>query len=148
MMYCTGREDVTEPVERAHTAVVNVPPSPYVLVVDDDEAILSVVMLLLETEAFAGVGFSDSREVLPFLRRVGAEHLPAIILLDLMMPVISGYDIAAQLSRDEQFSRIPIIVMTADSRVKNISAVPGAVDMLSKPFQLTALLTKLEPFLS
>ena len=76
---------------------LSIPEEPYVLVVDDDQAILSVVMLLLETEGYTSLGFSDSTKVLPFLeelRRTG-QRLPTVLLLDLMMPVISGYDIAA-----------------------------------------------------
>src|SRR2546422_9560193 len=90
--------------------------SSYVLVVDDDQAILSVVMLLLETEGYAGVGVSDSQKVIPFLERMGVKHKPKLILLDLMMPGISGYDIAHWLSQHEQYATIPIVIMTADHR--------------------------------
>lgn len=124
-----------------------VPDSPYALVVDDDDAILSVVMLLLETEDHTAVGFSDSTKVIPFLEQAGKEHLPAVVLLDLMMPAVSGYEIAARLSQDTRYSSIPIIIMTADNRVKGVSAVPGATDWIGKPFQMTTLLAKLEQFL-
>lgn len=121
--------------------------SPYALVVDDDEAILSVVMLILQAEHYAGLGFSDSSKVIPFLEHVEPKHLPHVILLDLMMPLVSGYEIAATLSQHPRFASIPIIVMTADIRVKSADAVPGATDWLSKPFQIRTLLAKLEHFL-
>jgi CheY-like chemotaxis protein len=124
-----------------------VPDSPYALIVDDDDAILSVVMLLLETEGHAAVGFSDSTKVIPFLEQTDKEHLPSVVLLDLMMPVVSGYEIAAKLSQNARYSSIPIIIMTADNRVKNASAVPGASDWVGKPFQMSTLLAKLEQFL-
>lgn len=138
-------------IDQESLGLLAIPPSPYVLVVDDDKAILSVVELLLEMENYASVSISDSQEVLPFLQRLMREQrfaLPALILLDLMMPEFSGYEIAAHLSQDEHYAHIPIIVMTADCRVRETSAVPGATDWISKPFQLEELLAKLERYLT
>lgn len=123
---------------------------PYVLVVDDDQAILSVVMFLLETGRYTGLGFKDSERVLPFLEEMGRrgnQHLPALILLDLMMPIVSGYDIARWLVDHEPYDRIPILVMTADARVREKSGVPGVHDFLFKPFPISALISKLEHYL-
>ncbi|HLI05210.1 MAG TPA: response regulator [Ktedonobacteraceae bacterium] len=123
---------------------------PYVLVVDDDNAILSVVMYLLENEGYTGIGFTESEQVLPFLqemRQRGRQHLPALILLDLMMPHISGYDIAHWLADHESYAHIPILVMTADMRVRDKNGVPGAADFLFKPFQISTLISKLEHYL-
>ena len=121
--------------------------SPYVLVVDDDEAIVSVLLLLLESENCTGIGISDSRNVLPFLQQLDTNSFPSVILLDLMMPVLSGYDIASKLSQDERYNRLPIVIMTADSRVRGAGAVQGAIDYVAKPFQIDALLTKLKTYL-
>src|SRR5712691_10326058 len=109
-------------LERTYTTATPTPPGPYVLVVDDDDAILSVIMLLLETKNYAGLGFTDRSNVLPFLEQLDAEHLPSVILLDLMMPLVTGYELAAHLSQHQRFSHIPIIIMTADSRVRSASA--------------------------
>jgi CheY-like chemotaxis protein len=124
------------------------PDSPYVMVIDDDGAILSVVMLLLETEEYAGLGLTDSQKVMPFLYKMETNHLPAVVLLDLMMPVVSGYEIAAQMMQEQRFAQIPIVVMTADNRVRSIKDVPGATDWMSKPFEVYTLLAKLERYLS
>jgi CheY-like chemotaxis protein len=124
---------------------------PYILVVDDDQSILSMLMSLLESEGYSCVGFSESQEVLPFLQEMGKRgerHLPALILLDLMMPKVSGYDIARWLSEHEPYNHIPILVITADARVRDKSSVPGAEDILLKPFQIDALITKVEHYLS
>lgn len=128
---------------------LSIPEEPYVLVVDDDQAILSVVMLLLETEGYTSLGFSDSTKVLPFLEelRVTGQRLPSVILLDLMMPVISGYDIAAAITANEWSKRITIIIMTADHRIKGAHNIPGASDWLSKPFRVEVLLDKLGVYL-
>jgi CheY-like chemotaxis protein len=147
-MYSTSGGDANVSLKNSHIASIQVPDHPYVLVIDDDDAILSVVMLLLESEDFAGIGISDSQKVLPFLQATATNHLPSIILLDLMMPIVSGYDIVAQVSHDDRLSRIPIVIMTADNRVRSASAVPGAADLIRKPFQISVLLSKLEDYLS
>lgn len=125
-----------------------VPEGSYALIVDDDDAILSVVMLLLEMEEYAGLGISSSQEVLPFLEYALSDHLPAVILLDLMMPVVSGYDIALNLSHHEKFAHIPITIMTADNRVRSADAIQGATDLINKPFQIQQLLVKLNRYLA
>jgi CheY-like chemotaxis protein len=121
--------------------------APYVLVVDDDEAIVSVIMFLLETEGHGGIGISNSLKVLDFLDTLEINHLPSVILLDLMMPGLSGYEIAKTLSQNERYQPIPIIIMTADSRVQGSSAIEGAIDYIAKPFHLDPLLVKLKPYL-
>src|SRR5258708_19523394 len=84
---------------------------PYILVVDDDQSIVSMLLSLLETEGYSSVGFSESRLVLPFLQEMGKrgkQHLPTLLLLDLMMPEVSGYDIPHCLSHHQPSNHIPI----------------------------------------
>jgi two-component system, OmpR family, phosphate regulon response regulator PhoB len=121
---------------------------PYVLVIDDDSAIVTVVMFLLETEGFAGIGISDSQQALSFLRELGPEKYPRVILLDLMMPGLSGYEMARTLMQNEQLSSIPIVIMTADNRVHGAEDVQGAIDWISKPFHLDLLMDKLKRYLA
>src|SRR5260370_23367313 len=106
-------------------------------------------MSLLETEGYSSVGFAESQWVLPFLQEMGKRgerHLPALILLDLMMPVVSGYDIARWLSEHEPYDHIPILVITDDARVHHKSDLHGAQDILLKPFQIDVLLTLVHDF--
>ncbi len=126
-----------------------IPEEEYVLVVDDASAILSVVMLLLETEGYTSLGFTDSTKVLPFLKELHEteQKLPSVILLDLMMPVVSGYDIAAAIAVHEWSRLIPVIIMTADHRITDIHDIPGASDWFSKPFRIEVLLNKLSAYL-
>lgn len=146
-MQYTSMGNTTTLIENRNTSPTFVPEGPYALVIDDDDAILSVVMLLLETEGYIGLGFSDSTKVIPFLDQTETAYLPSVILLDLMMPLVSGYEIAAKLSQNPRYATIPIIIMTADNRVRSASAVPGASDWLGKPFQMYTLLAKLAQFL-
>ena len=147
-MQYTSMGSVTAVVEQEQGKKWFVPESLYALIVDDDDAILSVVMLLLEMEGYAGLGVSNSQEVIPFLEQASPDHLPTVILLDLMMPIVSGYDIARNLSQHEKFAHIPIIIMTADNRVKSASAIHGATDLVNKPFQIQLLLEKLNRYLT
>ena len=136
------------PEEENYAVLPAVPDSPYVLIVDDDEAIITVLLLLLESENYVGVGISNSKHVLPFLQQAVTKRLPAVVLLDLMMPGLSGYEIADRLAQTEEYRHLPIIIMTADSRVRSASGVNGAIDCVAKPFQLDSLLTKLEYYLA
>lgn len=147
-MQYTSLGSVTAVVEQEQGKKWFAPENPYALVVDDDDAILSVVMLLLEMEGYAGLGVSNSQEVLPFLEQAPPDHLPAVILLDLMMPIVSGYEIALKLSQEEKYAHIPVIIMTADNRIRSVSAVKGATDLVNKPFQIQLLLEKLNNYLT
>lgn len=122
--------------------------TPYALIVDDDRAIVDVIRSFLEIEGCNGVGISDSLIVPAFLDALDDHLLPSVILLDLMMPGLSGYDIAALLSQNERYRHIPIIVMTADSRVQSCGGIQGAVDFVGKPFRLDPLLAKLKVYLN
>lgn len=130
--------------------LARVPSEPYVMVVDDDASILSVVTFLLDTENLPHMSFSDSANVIPFLEKIYVLgiRLPSLLLLDLMMPALSGYEIAASLAQSTQLSNIPILIMTADHRVKEVRSVPGAHDLINKPFHIDVLLDKIEHFLA
>ncbi|HEU0002530.1 MAG TPA: response regulator [Ktedonobacteraceae bacterium] len=121
--------------------------TPYVLVIDDDGPIVDVIQCLLEAEGYNGVGITDSLKVLHFLDSLHDNLLPSVILLDLMMPGLSGYEIASVLAQNERYQHIPIIIMTADSRVQGIGDIRGAIDYVAKPFHLDPLLAKLKVYL-
>lgn len=145
-MHYTSMASVTAIVEHEPGKKWFVPDGPYALIVDDDDGILAVVMLLLEMEGYTGLGVSKSLEVVPFLEQASNDHLPCVILLDLMMPVVSGFDIALNLSQHEKLAHIPVIIMTADNRVKDASEITGATDLVNKPFQVQLLLDKLKRY--
>ena len=150
-MQYTSTGDAIIAVDNASSIPETETERPYILAIDDDQAILSLLMSLLETEGYSCVGISESKRVLPFLRQMGKrgkQHIPTLILLDLMMPGVSGYDIARWLSEHEPYNSIPVLVITGDPRARNISDVPGAQDILLKPFQIDALLTLVEHFLA
>jgi CheY-like chemotaxis protein len=108
---------------------------PLVLVVDDDPDILEAIGDILEAE---GYRVARARHGVEALERVAAET-PAIILLDLMMPVMDGLTFAHALRERRPEGRIPIVVISADGNAQKAASI-GARGFLAKPFDIDALL--------
>jgi CheY-like chemotaxis protein len=109
-------------------------PKGTVLVVEDDESILELVEGVLELEGYhvlSGLGEEALR-----LARI---HRPAVILLDLLMPGMSGMEVSQRLRADPSTAGIPIICMSAQDRLVTIGVRMPVDDFLTKPFGLEAL---------
>jgi CheY-like chemotaxis protein len=106
-------------------------------VVDDDGAIREALAAVLEDEGYAVQGAANGREALQILR-AGAQ--PQLILLDLMMPVMSGWDFRAAQQQDPALSVIPVVVLSADRDVGAHAVALGAQAYLNKPVDIDALL--------
>jgi two-component system, chemotaxis family, chemotaxis protein CheY len=111
--------------------------SPLVLVVDDDPDILDAICDILEGERYR---VARARNGLEALDRVG-EELPAVILLDLMMPVMDGLAFATALRKQPLARSVPIVVISADGNPQRAAAL-GAAGFLAKPFDIDALLSR------
>ncbi|MBI3184863.1 MAG: response regulator [Myxococcales bacterium] len=109
---------------------------PVVLVVDDDQDILEALAEILEAEGFEIRRARNGQEA---LERLFAP-CPQLILLDLMMPVMDGWEFALRLRQRFDDSAIPIIVLSADRNVGAKAREIGAVGHLGKPFELNELL--------
>ena len=79
-----------------------------VVVIDDDEDIRDLVVQFLGESGFEAVGFSDARAALTALRRPGGT--PAVILLDLEMPGMTGWEFRREQLRDPVLARVPVVV--------------------------------------
>jgi CheY-like chemotaxis protein len=110
---------------------------PLVLVVDDDPDILDAICDILEGE---GYRVARARHGVEALERVEAEP-PAIILLDLMMPVMDGLAFAHALRERPGKEGIPIVVISADGNPQRAASVDAA-GYLAKPFDIDALLSQ------
>lgn len=106
-----------------------------ILVVDDDAAIREVVAEVLEEEGYAVAMAASGEEALAMLDVVN----PALVVLDMRMPVMNGWEFAEQLS-SRCDNRIPILVMTAAVDAAQRAAEIGAAGTLSKPFDLADLI--------
>ena len=103
-----------------------------IMMIDDEPITLEVMREFLEEAGY--VNFIETSEPEQALGLV-AERLPDVILLDLMMPVVNGFDILAALRADDRFRHIPVIVLTsstnAGAKLKALEL--GATDFLAKP---------------
>jgi CheY-like chemotaxis protein len=105
-----------------------------IVIVDDDTDVREALGDALTEEGFETVLFESGRAALDFLRD-GAPH-PALILLDLMMPEMNGWQFREEQLKDERLREIPVVVITA-SRLSN-DAIP-AREVLFKPLGLGEL---------
>lgn len=115
-----------------------------VLVVDDDPDILEALAEILEGEGFEILHARNGVEALGCL----ASDTPDLILLDLMMPVMDGWEFAEHLHRQDEWARIPVIVLSADRNVGGKARELGALGYLAKPFELSELLSLVQGSLS
>jgi two-component system response regulator CpxR len=109
------------PVARRHS----------VLVVDDDEAIRQVIAEVLRDEGYDVVCAENGAQA---LRELQKENRPDVMLLDLMMPVMSGWEVLEELQASDALSRIPVVVVSA-------MCAPGVSEHLAKPIDLDDLLS-------
>ncbi len=118
----------------------------FVLVVDDSITVRRVTQRVLERNGMRVLAAKDGVEALMLL----AEHLPDIILLDIEMPRMDGYEVAAQVRATERLRHIPIIMITSRAGEKHQARAieMGVNDYLSKPYQEHQLLDAIAPLVS
>jgi DNA-binding response OmpR family regulator len=109
-----------------------------ILVVEDDAAILAGIVDLLESQGFRVASAKDGKDAL----RKYAERKPDLILLDIMIPEKSGYDVCKEIRRDDQHT--PILMLTAKGEEvdKVVGLEIGADDYIVKPFGVNELLAR------
>jgi CheY-like chemotaxis protein len=113
------------------------PMHPGILVVEDDHDIRESIVEALEEEGFPVTSAVDGVDALEQLR--DADPLPGIILLDLMMPRMSGVQFRDEIRGVPEWSSIPILVVTAHAGGTAKAGSLGAAGVLLKPFQLEQL---------
>jgi CheY-like chemotaxis protein len=121
-------------------------PGNFVLVVDDDPDIRESLETVLGIHGHAVATAADGSEAITFLRRDGPQ--PCVILLDLMMPGMNGFDFRAQLEADPTLSDIPVVIITGAGVLVDDRANTLRAEVLRKPFDLKALLRTVERFCS
>ena len=111
---------------------------PTVLVVDDDASIRKMVIAALRRQV-PGYQFAEAvngREALDLMR----SESPAVVVLDLMMPVLSGWEVLRERAADPALLRIPVIVISANREPEVATAVnAGICAFLPKPFDIGSL---------
>ena len=116
-----------------------------VLVIDDEKDLLELVRYNLEKEHLDVITASDGQSGL----EIGLRHKPDLVLLDLMMPGMSGLEVCKQLRGDARTRRVPIIMLTAKAAEtdKIIGLELGADDYITKPFSVRELVARVRAVL-
>lgn len=117
----------------------------YILVVDDERTIRDMVGMALSQESYQWKEASDAHKAEVIIK----QHPPQLILLDWMMPGISGIDFARKLRRAPETSDIPIIMLTAKAEEDNVirGLESGVDDYLTKPFSPRELIARIKALL-
>ena len=110
-----------------------------ILVVDDFQDIIISVKCVLEdaTKEYQVIGVDSGEKCLQVLQ---GDHLPDLILLDIMMPGMSGWDVAARIKENDRWSAVPIIFLTAlgDEMSAGLGLL-ASEDYIVKPFDIVKL---------
>ena len=118
---------------------------PRVLIVEDEAPLITMLRYNLEKEGFAVSEASNGEEALT----VSAETTPDVVILDWMLPMMSGIEVCRQLRRRQTTREVPIIMLTARGeeadKVRGLNV--GADDYLTKPFSVPELLARMRALL-
>jgi CheY-like chemotaxis protein len=125
----------------ALTPGMTVTAAPRILVVDDTPALLDVIRTCLEHEGYRVRTCLESR----FAAQMAQDEHPDVIMLDVVMPEVSGWEVLAELRADPAFSRTPVIVCTAFvaeamGRLAELKGPDQHLGLLPKPFELEELI--------
>jgi CheY-like chemotaxis protein len=110
----------------------NVASAPSILLADDEGSIRTICRVNLETDGISVVEAADGREALERVRR----QQPDLVLLDVMMPDVDGWQVAADLAADPATREIPVVFLSARATREDMARAQelGAVGYIVKPF--------------
>jgi CheY-like chemotaxis protein len=116
----------------------------FVLVVDDDPDIRESLETVLGVHGHPVLAAADGVEAIGVLRRERSQ--PCVILLDLMMPGMNGFEFRAELEADPALAEIPVVIITGAGVLADEKAGTLNAEVLRKPFDLKALLKTVKRF--
>jgi len=116
-----------------------------IVVADDDPDILSIVSMSLEAQGYDVHKAVNGQEAVELSR----QHHPDLIIMDMMMPVMSGYEAVQALKADESTSTIPIVGLSAKAMSTDMErATDAGIDgYITKPFRIAQVLSVIEGYL-
>lgn len=119
--------------------------SPTVLVVDDDPVVVSLLQVNFEMGGFRVLTASDGPSALALAR----DARPDVVILDVMMPKMSGADVARELRASESTAGVPLLLLSAKAQAADIDdGLSVADDYVTKPFDPLELLERVEALLA
>ena len=114
-----------------------------IMIVDDEQLVIRVVRRFLSSDGYANfVTVSDSRQVMDTI----AKEQPDVVLLDIMMPHVTGLDILAERQKSKALHHVPFIILSAnaENRIKRDALKLGATDFLNKPVDPSDLILRVQ----
>lgn len=111
-----------------------------ILIVDDEQDLLDSLAEFFQDEGFSVATARNGAEA---LAQLGNGDLPSVVILDLLMPVMSGIEVYAAMQNDPRLSKLPVVVSTSDP-----SRAPSGVLIMKKPVNLNRLLSAVRQYQS
>jgi len=119
--------------------------APVVLVADDDADMRELIRYRLERSGYTVVTAVDGQEAVT----LAAEHVPALAVVDVMMPRLDGYEVTRRLRAAPETARMPVILLTARAQEADVAQgfAAGADDYIRKPFSPQELSARVQAIL-
>jgi len=116
-----------------------------ILVADDDPDILSIVSMSLETQGYTVYKATNGREAVDLAK----QHHPDLVLMDMMMPIVSGYEAVVELKADAATRDITIVGLSAKAMATDMERATdvGIDGYITKPFRIAQVLAVVESYL-
>ncbi len=116
-----------------------------ILIVDDEEDVLDLLQLVFETSGFAVKRASTGKSAVT----LAYEQPPDVVLLDVMMPEMDGWQVLRTLKADERTRGVPVVMLSAraERRDKMIGLQEGAEGYIAKPFSPSEVVREVQSFL-
>lgn len=110
-----------------------------ITIADDDPGILDAVEMMLEMEGYDVTATLNGNTVI-----TDQNVLPDVYVLDIWMSGSDGRELCKQLKSEDRTKNIPVILISASNNLQDSAKIAGADDFLAKPFEIDALLAKIE----
>jgi len=111
-----------------------------ILVVDDEQQLALAVKIRLQSKGYQVVTAHDGRQAI----ELATQEKPDLIILDVLMPVMDGYSCLRELNTRFGRGKIPVIILTARDRMKDLFELEGIEDYVIKPFDHEDLLVRID----
>ncbi|AGK97293.1 winged helix-turn-helix domain-containing protein [Clostridium pasteurianum] len=116
-----------------------------ILIVDDEEHIIELIKFNLENNGYKVICANNGNDAV----KLAKSEIPQLILLDLMLPGLDGYDVCREIRKDPSISTVPVIMITAKSEEidKILGLELGADDYITKPFSIREMMARVKAML-
>ena len=111
-----------------------------ILIADDEQQLALAVKIRLQSKGYQVVTATDGRAAL----ELAEQEKPDLVILDVLMPVMDGYSCLREINRRFGRAKVPILILTARDRMKDLFELEGIEDYIIKPFDHDDLLLRID----